>query len=536
MKENQGKGKLSGECREYDIVDDGTAVIDCLHRQSVKKSQASTSTLQQKHLPSLPPLPVPVARVGIPVCVVGRVSERHKTREIVVDNITKCTSSNDEPKHWLEVHRLHKEHYSSETPFQIPQNPTLVPPQPASPLKVPSINTAATATVIPNTPSTICSTPSTSRSSPITVSSAASSPTKSTTQSPQKLRHPSRLHSRDLTGNTFRIYIKHYMDRTALGSMALPPSEDSDNESSLSESEYPTTPTKRRHLPDDSETPRPGPSGLSARTPRPRTRIPPLSFDGYHKPVSKHLPNPPQNVKTAMAGFTLSHLRRVPELADMAVRVVKAVAKRRQREERKKAKDALAAAGNSSSARPKSSTSALKSTLVDADAEKLSPRVKRLFQATVVQLLREGSIVLWDGPVLACPVRPAQGAGETSGLWKANITSTSADSTVFSNASGVSLDEEQMAELSDPDDGEEAYMPLSPRFLAGVVEEALGRLARVSKGRVYGGSTKEGILAYLRRDDRWRYVSEWNVAEALEVLRTEGRVWCVGKDRWDLSI
>lgn len=240
-----------------------------------------------------------------------------------------------------------------------------------------------------------------------------------------------------------------------------------------------------------------------------------------------------------MTGFTLSYLRRVPDLADMAKRVVKAVAKRRLREERQKAKETTASS-TTQSTRHKPTASSSKAEATD----KLAPRVKRLFQSTIVQLLQEGSIVLWDAPVRPCQQAPKQYGGR---LWKANVTSTSADSTVFSTVSGVSVShggvDEDNLELSDPESNEEAYIPLSPQFLAGVVETAIGKLTSVSPGGGkdrrsgrYGATTKEGILAYLKKDDRWRYLSEWNVGEALEVLKAEGRAWCVGKERWELSL
>ncbi|KAF8067904.1 hypothetical protein FPV67DRAFT_1494163 [Lyophyllum atratum] len=526
------------ETRIRYTVDDGTAVVDCLHRQSLpaqsptKKSQIHPKMTRYQAKPPLPALK-PVARVGLPVCVVGRVVRKYETREIVVNSIARCPSDNDEPRHWLEVHRLHKSHYTASTPFRIPAT-TMAASEPSSPIKDPSNLISATlGPVTPSTasstPSKVLSTPSATCSSPST-SSQATSPAKSITQSPQKLRHPSRLHSRDLNGNTFRIYVKHYMDRITNTNHTLEPTYDSDTNESIAE--YPTTPTKPRRQFVSDETPRPSTVKLSMQTPRPR--IPALSFDNQPQTSSSASTDKPR-----MAGFTLSYLRRVPELADMAKSVVKAVAKRRLREERKKAKEA-AADDTTQSTRTKRRPS----TCQAAEAEKLAPRVKRLFQSTIVQLLREGSIVLWDGPVRPCLQFPKE---SDSSLWKSNVTSTSADSTVFSTISGVSVSQvegdDENIDLSEPESNEEAYIPLSPQFLAEVVETAVRKLtsARPMGGKDrgagrYGSSTKEGILAYLKKDDRWRYLSEWNVGEALEVLKVEGRAWCVGKERWELSI
>jgi hypothetical protein len=243
-----------------------------------------------------------------------------------------------------------------------------------------------------------------------------------------------------------------------------------------------------------------------------------------------------------MKGFTLSYLRRVPELADMARRVVKAEAKRRSREERMKAKAQEAPGSSGAQSRPKSKSTPL-------EKEKFAPKMKRLFKWAVVRLVQDGSIVLWDGPVHAC----SKTAGShTSELWKANATSNSTigpDSTIFSAISEVTLstkaeeDDAEDMELSDPELNEEAYIALSPSYLAGHVARAIGALTNVetkTKGanmiRRPTQSTKEGILACLKKDDRWRFVGVWNVEEALQVLKSERRAWCVEKGRWELTV
>ncbi|KAG5642466.1 hypothetical protein DXG03_002744 [Asterophora parasitica] len=400
----------------------------------------------------------------------------------------------------------------------------------------------------PSTPSTVLSMASTAFSTPSTASSISSTAKSLTSQamSPQRLRHPSRLHSRDLNGNTFRIYVKHYMDRISISQPIPSGYDDSDYESDANAlPEFPATPTKRKHAAAAcDETPRPGPSTATASTRTPRPRIQRLSFGGPLSPQSRSTSDASTftHEDPTMAGFTLSYLRRAPELADMAKRVVKAVAKRRLREERKEAKEAAAAFPPP--AQPSKSQSQAE------HAANFGPRVKRLFQSTVVQLLREGSIVLWDGPVrsLLPSLNLPEGQGQitvNTGLWKANVTSVSADNTVFSSIGRKSFEEDEEAlELSDPEEGEEAYVPVSPQFLAVVVEGAIGKLAKVggshggaSKGRgARSGATTEGISAYLRKDDRWRYLNEWNVVEALDVLKIEGKVRSSGKERWELIL
>jgi len=222
----------------------------------------------------------------------------------------------------------------------------------------------------------------------------------------------------------------------------------------------------------------------------------------------------------------------------MARRVVKAEAKRRLREERKKTE----VASNNAQNHPKS----MSTTSQTLDKDKIASKMKRLFKWAIVHLLQDGSIVLWDGPVRACP---QMSGSYTSGLWHANATSNStvgADSTLFSVINEVNhrIDAECDGdmELSDPESNEEAYIPLSPDYLAIHVARAIDALTNIEtkkNGEVIKRpprSTKEGILAYLRKDDRWRYVGEYNVEEALQVLKSDKRAWCVEKGRWELTV
>jgi hypothetical protein len=311
----------------------------------------------------------------------------------------------------------------------------------------------------------------------------------------------------------------HYMHHTV--AEATPdPDYDFDTEAiSYSLSKLPSTPTKLSHFKPLDKTPRAGPSRAIGLTPRPQAPVP-LSFM-----EDKSLPIEPR-------GFTLSYLRRVPELADMARRVVKAEAKRRAREERKKVKEAAGSELRSKSARVVSQIEA---------KDKVAPRAKRLFEYAAVQLLREGSIVLWDSPV-----RPLPGPHTcANSMWKADSTSNStigADSTIFSSTNGTQaeiLDNDDDAELSDPEQNEEAYYPITPKFMALHVEmaiEALGKILKARGGHGRSGYTSDDILKFLRKDDRWRYAGSWHVNDALDVLKMDGRAWCIGKGKWELTV
>ncbi|KAG6899257.1 hypothetical protein C0993_011889 [Termitomyces sp. T159_Od127] len=358
-------------------------------------------------LKALPVLPKPIARVGNSVLVTGRVIKKYETREIVVDSIEKV-SQNDEIRHWTLVHQLHVEHYSLSTPFEIPApnsssssyevSPNAVPTTPVkhmtarrrdfTAIEASTCGTTIAMSRVMNSPTSTQTTPRTVRTiSPS--SSLVSSPAKSTAaQSPQKLRHPSRLHSRDLNGNTFRIYVKHYMDNMTY----VDPKSQGDSELDVSFiSDCPTTPTKPSLRSATDATPR------ANKTPRPCLL-----------PLSNHGQFPSQcsfdgKDHSMMRGFTISYLRRVPELADMAKRVVKAVTRRRLREERQKMRE-VAASRSGKSTQAKSSTASRSNTASVQVEEENGPRIKRLFQVTIVQLLKEGSVVLWDGPTHLSPI------------------------------------------------------------------------------------------------------------------------------------
>ncbi|KAJ7672317.1 hypothetical protein DFH06DRAFT_979448 [Mycena polygramma] len=470
-------GVQAFENRVVYFLDDGTGVIECHHRPP-----AANASKQEKSAEPLPLLK-PLAYVGYYLTVTGRVAPWHETRRIMVDSIVRCRSSNDQPDHWTAVGHLHRSHYFIQEPFTLPLR---APPSQMPPPSIP-----------PSVPST-----------PSSASSAPSSPSKSFSgNSPHKLRHPSRLHTGDLTANAFRIYLKHYMDNVD----DIPPP-----------APEPTTPTKssRNALPPGDETPRP-----HDRTPR---RFAPLDFTR------------PQTPDDPTRGFTLSYLRRVPELALMAKRVVKAEAKRRARDAHKKAKEG----GTSKPKQPAVVTQAMIN-----DQQKLHPRMKRLFTWAIQQLVKEGDVISWEGPVRSC--RSSSEDPDSSALWKLNSSSSSVggNSTMFSNVS-VAEDDEDEGELTDPEEREEAFVSLTPAFLATTVESAISVLVARATARAQAstepsrprvrapaaGPTVQQILSHLKSDDMWRNLSEFTVSEALAVLKDEGRAWMMGGDRWALTL
>ena len=324
--------------------------------------------------------------------------------------------------------------------------------------------------------------------------------------------------------------MKYYMDQAPHPSTEIPSDSDNDEQRVL------LTPTRRGNSQlNADETPRPrlakNNSSINSRS---QPRLPALSFDDSKKSLSLS----PIVLDSQYYGFTLSYLRRVPTLADMAERVAKAERRRRIREERKKGREL----GNARSHPPdKDGNPTLTSLSPTADV-KLSQQVKELFKRSIVRLLQDGSIFLWDGPVR--PILPSRDQFPESHLWTADTSNTKvgADSTIFSTT-GISQTGEGREEvvISDPEDNEESYIPMSPNYLAGFVEAAIGAINKKyedarGRGQLEKGATREAVLRYLKRDDRWKYVGEWSIIEALEVLRKEKRAWSVGKGQWELSI
>lgn len=308
-----------------------------------------------------------------------------------------------------------------------------------------------------------------------------------------------------------------------------------------------TTPKKHARGEDEFDEP----------TPRPRPVVRHESWDGRKD----------EDEQGPLLGFTLSHLRRIPELALLAARVVRAEARKRDKADREKDRGSSRIPSSSStSARQNVSKNGngsirMPQTGTGLAADPSHAKMKRLFSWAVVKLYEEGSIVLWDGDVRPLPVPPPpvpEGERERSGLWKREdeTQSTFGDpSVLYSSSASASLyshyhsprrprrrgDARDVLDVgadadtgyvSDPGMDEEAYVPLTPWLLAEYVREAVSALRRRHQGDRRGGAgggangrgrepTPEDILAYLQRaDGRWARVGVWAVEEALGVLKT----------------
>jgi len=318
---------------------------------------------------------------------------------------------------------------------------------------------------------------------------------------------------------------------------------ESDAQIGRSLAQTPASPTKRSQYDssvvrntEDFATPRPV-IKVMEHTPRPR--IQPLTFMGVDVSSTSAtssvsairfggLPTTTSTATeiTSPRGFTLSYLRRVPELSLLARKVTEAEAKRRAREEGKKAKEAAQAVGGATSTRSTISKS------MPIPEDKLAGKMKRLFEWAIRALHKEGSIVLWDGPVHPCT---SLSADDTSRLWKANNSTTSnmaANSTLFSSSSlaGFTQLENDDGYLSDPQEGEEAYSPVTPDYLTEHVEKAMKGMHPTCRGQI----TIDGILRALKKDDRWRNLGSWSVGDTLELMCKQGRLRELGHGRWDL--
>lgn len=325
------------------------------------------------------------------------------------------------------------------------------------------------------------------------------------------------------------------------------------------------TPTKVRHS-------RPAHHHLDKATPRMSRGSPDRT------PRAPAPPGTSKDTSTSNTlGFTLSYLRRIPELANLARRVVASEGKRRARQ----AKHAAALQDKSPHRNHRDNSASQAAKLLARAkakaAEPPGPKMKRLFSMTIMKLYEEGAIVLWDGPARPLPKHDTPCASQGGrGLWKGEDASRTSEDSIFSlgphssqvldhsNASSASstsrmlrtLDDTHASEfgaeddggaLSDPQANEDSYVPLTSALLAPHVECAVGtlverarrqaRIAPRNARQSEKGATKAAITAFLSRsDERWAKVDEWAVEDALSWLEGEGRVWRAGDSQWELCL
>ncbi|CUA76682.1 hypothetical protein RSOLAG22IIIB_02149 [Rhizoctonia solani] len=269
------------ESRSIYLVDDGTASINCLKKRPVRMSMEQVGEGSLFHRSR-------GFEVGDTVSVTGKIESYKGVRQVYVSSIEKCTSPDAESQHLLHVLQQHRNVYSQ--PFIIPPLPA-----PCTPKKAErGVSQPGYASSMASSPATI----------------ACSSPVVSPKKDKPRLRHPSRLRSKDLNENVFRMYLSHIIistlsmpESTSRDMVSLEPMLETIGSSTPRSSRTSTvigsptqTPTRPSRSPMDS---------LGSPTPR--------------KPagsVATETPTPPT------LGVTLSYLRRVQVLSDLARRVV----------------------------------------------------------------------------------------------------------------------------------------------------------------------------------------------------------------------
>lgn len=219
-------------------------------------------------------------------------------------------------------------------------------------------------------------------------------------------------------------------------------------------------------------------------------------------------------------GFSVNYLRRIPELHELAKRVVKAREVNEKRELRKKSGSATA---NSSAVQNSRRTSS-------GDTQvRTTRRMKRLFEWAIRELYDEGSIVIFEGPSRPSKVSSDLMSSRT-GLWR-DITNTTATGDGSSRFNGTTATTISMLEsndsfdgtISDPQPHEECYIPLTTAFLENPIASAI-RNIQAHDSRQGRGVTAKEVLNCLARNERWGRIGECTVNDALKEMRAAGKV------------
>ncbi|KAG8945900.1 hypothetical protein FRC00_009892, partial [Tulasnella sp. 408] len=485
-------GVMEYERRMMYTIDDGTEVIDCVYAlpqikaSPVKPPKNLKPYVSGKTREAAAPIkygrPPPI-KVGKTACVVGKVEAWNDTKQLFVDTI-ELKGPNEELKHWAEVAELHRTKYSK--PFTVPK---ILPP--STPARQRHMKNGA-----PSFPGT--------RSSSVAPSSPShSSPVKETPlPGPSRLRHPTKISSSQLTTHTFRAHLVQYLDHA-------------------SRVQTPTTPVRRPYSsqefdPFHYDTPVQKKRGGRAVSP---DRTPRAKEKGKEKATM-------EEAGPSLTGFSLSQLRRVPELDCLGRRVVRAEMKRRAKEQRLKEKEVRQKEKEKERVRRsqgvlqpsqgslRSPTKAASAAPKKFSSERTSLKVKRLFQMTLRVLREDGTIIIVEGPAKKWDREGEERCRRS--CWR-DLTNTSMDVSTFSAASVfntttssaassllddssicMNMDEDPPSD-PDPTYEEECYLPVTAFVLATPVLQVIGSI--VPPGSGMKGVTVEEILGRMRRDD-----------------------------------
>ncbi|GAB1518876.1 hypothetical protein RhiTH_001941 [Rhizoctonia solani] len=338
-------------------VDDGTASINCLKRRPERMSMEELGESSSFHR-------LRGFEIGDIVSVIGKIESYKEVRQLYVSSIggplfplvfflsassnhqlEKCTSPNAESQHLLHVLRQHRDVYSQ--PFKIPPLPDPSTPK-ESDRFTPQYGYAPSMA-----------------SSPATADH--SSPVGSPKEDKPRLRHPSRLRSKDLNENVFRMYLSHIVVST----LSMPESTSHD-----------ILPLESMSGNTSNSTPRPSQKRAGSdsfnKTPTRSTRP---YVDSFGSPT----PRKPAGLisdegPTPTLGVTLSYLRRVRVLSDLARRVVDNAAHERDKamrhaERSARAKYEAAHSSISEKVAPSSATASASKTTTTLGSHSKSSRV-----------------------------------------------------------------------------------------------------------------------------------------------------------------
>lgn len=233
------------------------------------------------------------------------------------------------------------------------------------------------------------------------------------------------------------------------------------------------------------------------------------------------------------AGFGLGYLMRVPELQSLAIRVIKAELKSAEKRKILQERDNLQRGG---SIKPPERSS--RSKKLDQPSS-LKKGVKLLFERVISNLFHNGAIVIEEGESRKWDNDEGQLMNSLQ-LWKHKTDETQSqfgESTILSEVSLASTAGTDELELSDIDESDDAYIPVTPHVLYEPVISAMQygcygkRQANARTKRQ--GTSEEDILRHLKNiDSRWDHIS--SIAVTMQRLEEEEVIWEVSRGVWAL--
>lgn len=268
----------------------------------------------------------------------------------------------------------------------------------------------------------------------------------------------------------------------------------------------------------------------------------PVFDDGSFTPTNKH-----SGSDGKQPAFTLSYLRRAPDLRYLARRVVLAEAKRHDRKTRKAERDQSilletqrTPSRSTNDSHSSSSRSGTQSMFKSITTASLTSSMRKLFEDSLRRLYHEGEIVIVPErrrPYLPTPTSFSISAPYPACLGRFRVWSDPSPQQASvssphtkSRTSGRILDDSQSPIDDEPpivvEDNEECYLALTTTLLAPEIQ-------KIIRYHYYHYVTKTDRAVRLntimtslgRRDSMWRRVGEWSVKECLVHLEENQKIW-----------